>query len=113
MENTAVQRYISPLVQKELFLNEEEAIRELVHNYIIKKTSELSSGILIFEEKYKMQFYQFQNLIKEEIAVSVNSSNIDKKKFSQLLMEHEDDLQEWKAKQEILDSWLSMEKGMA
>lgn len=112
MENSAIQRYILPLIQKELFLNEEEAIRELTYNYILGKISELSSRIQIFEEKYKMQMYQFQNLIKEEIDVSANSSVIDKKKFSQLLMEHEDDLQDWKAKQEILDSWLNLQKGM-
>lgn len=113
MENTAIQRYISPLVQKELFINEEEAIRELVYNYIIRKVSELSSSVEIFEEKYKMKIYQFQSLIKEEISISKTSSQIDKKKFSQLLMEHEDDLQDWKAKQEILDSWLNLQKGMA
>lgn len=114
METTAIQRYIQPLVENELFTNEEEAIKELVQNYVSLKISELSSMVHFFENKYKMSRIQFQKLIREEFEVSLLTLfDLDKKKSSQLLMQHEDDLQDWSSKQEILNSWMAIQKEMA
>ncbi len=107
MENAVIQKYISPLVAKELFKNEEDAVRELVLAYISGKITDLTAGIRFFEEKHKMQFQQFQDFVKMEITDFKNIQG-DKKKISRLIMEHEDDLQDWKAKREILESWLGI-----
>lgn len=50
MENAVIQRYISPLVAKELFKTEEDAVRELVLAYVSGKVNDLMGGIRFFEE---------------------------------------------------------------
>lgn len=112
MDQTVVQKYLSPLLVKDLFTSEEEALRELVLSYISRKVTELSSGVQNLEEKYKMNFLQFQNFVQKEIQLSQKANLEEKKKISQSIMTHEDDLLEWKAKREILESWLELREGL-
>ncbi len=113
MENLAVQKYVLPLVKKNLFTNEEDAIKELVYHFISQKIANLSSDIIVFENKYKMNYYQFKQLVKEESNTLRQAAINNKQLLSQLFMEHEDDLQDWKAKIELLDSWMNLEKGIS
>jgi hypothetical protein len=66
------------------------------------------------EEKYQMNFSQFKNFItkKAEVLTEQQFTRDERKKVSAVFMNYEDDLLEWKAKKEILDSWLGYQKGV-
>ncbi len=107
-----VQKYLSPLLVKELFTSEEEAVRELVLSFISKKTKELSIGIQNLEDRYSMDYLQFQSFVANEVQFSKKANLEEKKKLSPVIMNHEEDLFEWKAKREILESWLELSESM-
>lgn len=112
MDQAVVQKYLSPLLVKDLFTSEEEAMRELVLSYISRKVAELSIGVESLEEKYQMNYLQFQSFIQKEIQFSKKATLEEKKNLSKSIMAHEDDLLEWKAKREILESWLELREGI-
>ena len=54
----AVNVVIEPLIRRRIFTTEEEAIRELMREYILKQIAALQRKISYFERKYGMRFIQ-------------------------------------------------------
>ena len=101
---------IEPFVKRNIFASEEEAIQELVREYVIRQISELQAQVYRFEQKYGMNFHQFRQYLSERSALLVNSDLSDEQHqiLGRSVMQEEDDLLDWKATREIFESWLGL-----
>jgi hypothetical protein len=56
---------IEPLIQRKIFSSEEEAIQELLREYILRQVVSLEQQIDGFERKHGMRFQQFSEYLRE------------------------------------------------
>ena len=61
--NATISVAIEPLIRKKFFNTEEEAIRELTREYILRQIAALKRKIGRFERKYGMRFQQFSDCL--------------------------------------------------
>jgi hypothetical protein len=103
----AVNVVIEPLISRRIFTTEEEAIRELMREYILKQISALQRKISYFERKYGMRFIQFGDYLHEKSVLLLNGdfSPEQRRSLGQVIMQEEDDWLEWKASSEMLENW--------
>jgi hypothetical protein len=108
--STAISAAIEPLLKRRIFASEEEAIHELLRGYILQQLGELRQQISNFEEKHGMSFHQFAEYLHERslLLERGNLSKEQRKVLGQALMQEEDDWLDWKAAQEMLESWLGI-----
>ena len=101
---------IEPFVKRNIFASEEEAIQELVREYVIRQISELQAQVSRFEQKYGMNFRQFRQYLSERSALLVKGDLSDEQRqiLGRSVMQEEDDLLDWKATREIFESWLGL-----
>lgn len=101
---------IEPLVKRKIFSTEEEAIRELVREYVLRQITILRQEIDRFEQQYGMRFQQFGEYLHErsELLESGSLSTGQRRTLGQAIMQEEDDWLDWKAAQEMLESWLGV-----
>jgi hypothetical protein len=101
---------IEPLVRRRIFSTEEEAIRELVREYVLRQITTLRQEIERFEQQYGMGFQQFGEYLHErsELLESGSLSTGQRRTLGQAIMQEEDDWLDWKAAQEMLESWLGV-----
>lgn len=106
----SVQSILAPLIQNRVFADEETAVRELVRAYVQKQIDRLRAEIQALEEKYGMSYDQFNAYLHERSQLLVSSALTadERRKLGQAVMEEEDDWLEWKARRELLDSWLDL-----
>ena len=106
----SVQSILAPLIQNRVFTDEETAVRELVQSYIQRQIERLRSEIQTLKDKYGMEYAQFNAYLHERSQVLINDSltSEERRSLSQAVMEEEDDWLEWKARRELLDSWLGL-----
>lgn len=111
----AVNVVIEPLIRRKIFTTEEEAIRELTREYILKQISALQRKISYFERKYGMRFSQFSDYLHEKsvLIAEGNLSPEQRRSLGQAIMQEEDDWLEWKAVQEMLENWLGLRQEVA
>ena len=106
---------IEPLIRKKIFNNEEEAIRELVREYILRQIGTLRRRVSRFERKYGMHFQQFSEYLHER-SVLLEKSELSAEKrqvLGQAIMQEEDDWLDWKVAQEMIESWIGLRQEIA
>ncbi len=103
---------IEPLIKRKIFSTEEEAIRELLREYILRQIAALRREAGRFDRKYGMRFEQFSDYVHER-SVLLKSGDLSaeqRQTLGQAIMQEEDDWLDWKASQEMLESWIGIRK---
>ena len=101
---------IEPLIRRKIFNTEEEAIRELLREYVLQQIAALRRKVGRFERKYGMRFQQFGEYLHERSVLleSGDLSTEQRQALGQAIMQEEDDWLDWKAAQGMLESWLGL-----
>ncbi len=101
---------VEPLVRRKIFSSEEEAIQELVSEYVLRQVDQLSSEIRQYEHKYGMNFSQFKQYLHERSALleSEKISIEERQVLGRSVMQEEDVWLDWKVAREMLGSWLGL-----
>jgi len=102
--------HVEPLIRRNIFASEEEAIQELVRDYVLRQMTVLQEEVLQFERKYGMNYQQFNQYLHER------STLLEKKALptgqlqtlNAAVMQEEDDWLDWKAAREMLENWLGL-----
>ena len=110
--NSLIHTTIEPLIREKIFNNEEEALQEILREYIIRQILNLQKEIKRFEKKYGMRFERFKSYLHERSVLlqSDTLSGDERRVLGQAIMQEENDFLDWKANQEILDSWIGIRK---
>jgi hypothetical protein len=98
------------LIKRNIFASEEEAISELVREYILRQVDTLQTEIHQFERKYGMNYQQFHQYLHER-AVLLEKKSLPANQLEALnvaVMQEEDDWLDWKAARELLENWLGL-----
>ncbi len=98
---------VQALIKRNIFSSEEEAISELVRDYVLRQVEALQSEIHQFERKYGMDFQQYLH----ERSALVESRSLPAEQREALgaaVMKEEDDWLDWKATRELLENWLGL-----
>ena len=108
--SAAISTTIEPLIKRKIFDTEEEAIRELLREYVLRQIAALQQQVDRFEQKYGMHFQQFGEYLHERsmLLESVDLSLEQRQVLSRAIMQEEDDWLDWKAAWEMLESWLGL-----
>jgi hypothetical protein len=108
--NATISTAIEPLIRRKIFNTEEEAIRELLQEYILRQVDTLQQEVGRFEGKYGMRFQQFGEYLHERsVLLERGDLSVEQRQvLGQAIMQEEDDWLEWKAAREILESWLGL-----
>lgn len=106
----SVHSVLEPLIQRKIFQDEETAIRELTRDYVLRQIEVLQAGVTAYQHKYRMSFSQFDAYLKQRSAqlAETTLSVEQRQKIVQAVMAEEDDWLDWKASQELLESWLGL-----
>jgi len=102
--------YVEPLIRRNIFASEEEAIQELVHEYVMRQVVALQEEVQQFERKYGMSFQQFHQYLHERSAL-LEKKDIPSEQLRALstsVMQEEDDWLDWKAARDMLENWLGL-----
>ena len=101
---------LEPLIRRKIFATEEEAIRALLQEYILRQIGTLQREIGRFERKYGMRFKQFSDYLHERsVLLESNDLSIEQRqRLGRAIMQEEDDWLDWKVAQEMLQSWLGI-----
>ena len=113
--NTGASAVIEPLIKRKVFATEEQAIRELLRDYILRKIATLEQELARFERKYGMHFERFGEYLHER-SVLLEAGELSpeqRQALGRAIMLEEDDWLEWKASQEMLESWLGLRQEVA
>ncbi len=105
-----VSSVIAPLIKRRVFRTEEEAVQELLQDYVWRQIKSLQQDVGRFEKQYGMTFQQFSDYLRERSALLAQGklSQEQRQTLSQVIMLEEDDWLEWKAAQEMLGNWLGV-----
>lgn len=108
--STAISTAIEPLIRKKIFNTEEEAIRELTREYILRQIGALRRKVGRFERKHGMRFQQFSEYLHERSALLEKGdiSAEQRQALGQAIMKEEDDWLDWKAAEEMIESWIGL-----
>jgi len=101
---------LEPLIRRKLFVDEQSAIQELARDYVLRHVEVLAEQIRDFENRYGMGFDRFAEYLHQR-SLLLASDHLDteqRRALGQAVMAEEDDWLEWKAAQEMLDSWLGL-----
>lgn len=107
-----VSSVLQPLIARELFPDEETAVRELALDYVLRQVDTFQGITAAFEQKYGMSYTQFQQYLGERSRL-LDSPDLDdgtRRRLGQSVMSEEDDWLEWKAAAEMLESWLGLQR---
>jgi len=98
------------LLKRNIFASEEEAISELVREYILRQVDALQTEVHQFERKYGMSFQQFHQYLHERSALlekkSLSANQLEA--LNAAIMQEEDDWLDWKAARALLENWLGL-----
>lgn len=108
--DTSVSKIVKPLVRREVFATEEEAVRSLLRDYILRQINQLQHQLSTFEQKYGMSFQQFVAYVHERSVLLEEGtfSAEQRKSLGCAVMQEEDDWLDWKIAREMLESWLGL-----
>jgi hypothetical protein len=106
---------VEPLVRRQIFATEEQAARELVRDYVLRQVLSLQREVTRFQRKYGMPFERFDAYLHERSALLETSPLEPRQRqaLGQAVMREEDDWLDWKAAQEMLESWLGVRQEVA
>ena len=113
--DATVSAVIEPLIKRKIFATEEEAVRELLRDYLLRQIADLQQQAEQFRQKYAMDFQQFSEYLHErsELLESDALSQEQRQALGRAIMAEEDDWLDWKAAQEMLDNWIGMRQEVA
>jgi len=105
-----VRAVIEPLIKRKIFATEEEAVREMLREYILRQITALRRELTRFERKYGMSFKRFEEYLHERsmLLETGNLSAGQRQSLGRIIMHEEDDWLDWKAAREMLESWLGL-----
>jgi len=106
---------IEPLVRRRIFVTEEQAARELVRDDVLRKITSLQREVARFERRYGMRFEHFSEYLHQR-SVLLETGVLEpsqRQALGQAIMREEDDWLDWKAAQEMLESWLGVRHEVA
>ncbi len=108
--DTKVSAMVKPLIRKNMFATEEEAIRSLLREYILQQINQLQREMSEFERKYGMPFEQFAAYVHERSVLLEEGelSPEQRRTLGHAIMQEEDDWLDWKVTREMLESWLGL-----
>lgn len=112
---TVASTVLEPLIRRQLFVDERSAVQELVRDYVLRHVEGLTEQIRDFENRYGMGFDRFAAYLHER-SLLLSSARLDadqRRALGLAVMAEEDDWLEWKAAQEILNSWLGLSAEVA
>ncbi len=101
---------VEPLVRRRIFASEDQAAHELVRDYLLRQVASLQREVARFERKSGMHFERFGEYLHERSTL-LEASQLEpgqRQALGRPVMQEEDDWLEWKAAQEILESWLGV-----
>lgn len=101
---------VEALIKRNIFASEEEAISELVRDYVLRQVEALQTEVHQFEHKYGMDFQQFQQYLHER-SVMIEKKSLPANQLQPLneaVMQEEDDWLDWKAARNMLENWLGL-----
>ena len=110
MTDKEVVALVEPLVRHKAFPSTEEAVRELVTDFVLRQIDRYRERIAEFEKRYGMTFEQFSAYLKER-SMTLTNGPLDagqKKKVAQALMQEEEDWLDWKIARDFLNGWLGL-----
>jgi len=96
---------VHPLVEKGLFENAEIAVRNLMVDYTLHQIEHYQGIIRKFEQKYGMNYGQFNKYLSEQAQKAGSDEQLHKR-----IMIEEEDALDWKIAAETLESWLGMKR---
>jgi len=101
---------IEPLIKRKLFASEEEAIRELLRDYLLGEITRRRREVRRFERTYGMDFRQFSAYLHERsiLLAKGDLSPEQRQALGRAIMQEEDVWLDWKVAQEMLESWLGL-----
>jgi hypothetical protein len=102
----SVASIVQPLVQRGLFKSPETAVRTLAQDYILRQIEHCRTVITQMEVEHGMNYAQFEMYLQRRSELLMRSPNIE---LGQAVMTEEDDLFDWKAAHEMLQSWLGLQ----
>ncbi len=108
--SATISAVVEPLVRRKIFDTAEEAVREMLQDYILQQVTALRRQINRFEQKYGMRFQQFSEYLHERSVLLTDSalSPEQRQALGQAIMQEEDDWLDWKVAREMLESWLGL-----
>jgi hypothetical protein len=96
---------VHPLVEKGLFENAEIAVRNLMLDYTLHHIEHYQEIIRKFEQKYGMNYDQFNKYLSEHAKKVGSDIQLQKR-----IMTEEEDALDWKIATEMLESWLGLRR---
>lgn len=110
-----VSAVIAPLIKRKIFATEEQAIRELLREHILRQITALQRELARFERKYGLRFEQFGEYLHERSVLLETGkfSPEQRQVLGQAIMQEEDDWLDWKVVKEMLESWLGLRQEVA
>ena len=104
---------IESLVKNRIFPNEEDVIKSLLADYIIRKIGNQKREIRRFERRYGMSFERFKEYLHERsnLLEKGDLSRQERQTLAQAIMQEEDDWLDWKVAKEMLESWMGLREG--
>lgn len=101
---------IEPLLKYKIFPTQEDALRELLREYILGQISKLQNEIGQLTKKYGMDFLQFKAYLHERSKLLTDNSLSPHQRqvLGQAIMQEEEDCFDWKVAQEMLETWLGI-----
>jgi len=84
---------VEPLVRRNIFSSEDEAIKELVREYVMRQVNELQKEVRQMEHKYGLNFQQFEKFLHERsvLLASDELSTEQRQSLNRSVMQEEDD----------------------
>ncbi len=110
MSDHDVTAIAEPLVRHQAFATSEDAVRELVLDFILRQIDKYRARITSLEKRHGMPFEQFGAYLIERSALLVNG-HLDpeqKKRVAQSVMVEEEDWLDWKIARDFLKGWLGL-----
>ena len=110
MSSREVADLVEPLVLHQAFPTAEEAVRELVSDYILRQIDLYRAQIAKLEAQYGTSYEQFGEYLKERSALLADGQ-LDpehKKKVAQAVMQEEEDYLDGKIARDFLNGWLGL-----
>ena len=96
---------VEPFVRRGHFDSPDDAVTEMVRDYVLRQTERYRAIIEAMEAKHGMTYEQFGAYLKSRSdTLASNPDPI----LNQALMAEEEDAQEWKMAREMLESWLGL-----
>ncbi len=110
MSDQEVVTLVEPLIRHRAFASAEEAVRQLVLDFILRRIDQYRERLSVFEKRYGMPFEQFSAYLKER-TVLLADNHLDpaqKQRVAQAVMAEEDDWLDWKIARDFLQEWLGV-----